>query len=82
MYTRSYSPSLAIINPSENVLDLGITMSRNCSFDVHINIICKKCTDLSGWIWRTFTYRDSTTLMTLNLVNIGLLLSVMVASLN
>ena len=35
-----YSPSLDIINPSENVLDLG--MSRNCSFDVHINIICKK----------------------------------------
>ena len=37
-----YSPSLDIINPSENVLDLGITMSRYCSFDVHINIICKK----------------------------------------
>ena len=36
-----YSPSLDIIKPSENVLDLGITMSRNCSFDVHINIICK-----------------------------------------
>ena len=60
-----YSPSLDIINPSENVLDLGITMSRNCSFDVHINILCKKCTDLSGWILRTFTSRDSTTLMTL-----------------
>ena len=37
-----YSPSLDIIKPSENVLDLGITMSRNCSLDVHINIICKK----------------------------------------
>ena len=36
-----YSPSLDIINPSENGLDLGITMSRNCSFDVHINILCK-----------------------------------------
>ena len=60
-----YSPSLDIINPSENVLDLGITMSRNCSFDVHINIRCKKCTDLSGWILRTFTSHDSTTLMTL-----------------
>ena len=36
-----YSPSLDIINPSENVLDLAITMSRNCSFDVHINILCK-----------------------------------------
>ena len=52
-----YSPSLDIIKPSENVLDLGIT--------VHINILCKKCTDLSGWILRTFTSRDSTTLMTL-----------------
>ena len=59
-----YSPSLDIINPSENVLDLGITMSRNCSFDVHINSLCKKCTDLSGWILRTLTSRDSTTLMT------------------
>ena len=37
-----YSPSLDIIKPSENVFDLGITMSRNCSFDVHINILCKK----------------------------------------
>ena len=60
-----YSASIDIINPSENVLDLGITMSRNCSFDIHINIICKKCTDLSGWIRRTFTSRDRTTLMTL-----------------
>ena len=67
-----YSPSLDIINPSENAIDLGITMSRNCSFDVHINIICKAAhssplspTDLSGWILRTFTFRDSTTLMTL-----------------
>ena len=36
-----YSPNLDIINSSENVLDLGITMSRNCSFEVHINILCK-----------------------------------------
>ena len=42
-----FSPNLDIINPSENVLDLGINMSRNCSFDVHINYICKRCTDLS-----------------------------------
>ena len=54
-----------IINPSENVLDLGINMSKNCSFDVHINILCKECTDLLWWILRTFTSRDSTTLMTL-----------------
>ena len=42
-----------------------MNMSRNCSFDVYINILCKRCTDLSGWILRTFTSRDSTTLRTL-----------------
>ena len=60
-----FSPSLDIINPSDKVLDLGNNMSRNYSFDTHINIVCKKCTDLSGWILSTFTSRDSTTLMTL-----------------
>ena len=48
----SYSPSLDIMNPSENV-DFGITKSINGSFDAHINIL------------RTFTSCDSTTLMTL-----------------
>ena len=46
------------------MLALSINMSRNCSFDVHINIFCKKCTDLSGWILRTFTFHDSTILKT------------------
>ena len=36
-----YSTRLDIINPSENVLDLGVIISRNCSFDVHVNILCK-----------------------------------------
>ena len=40
-------------------------MSKNCSFDVHIYILCKKCTDLSWWILITFTSCDITTLMTL-----------------
>ena len=61
----SVNINVYFINPSENVLDLGTNMSRNCLFDVHINVLCKKCTYLSGWILRTFTSRDSTTLMTL-----------------
>ena len=40
-------------------------MSTNCSFNVHINIIYKKCIELSGRILRTLTSRDSTTLMTI-----------------
>ena len=54
-----YSPSLDIINPSENVLDLGITMTKNCSFDVHIHILCKNV------LFFCDSFRDSTTLMTI-----------------
>ena len=60
-----YSPNLDIIKPSENFIDLGTSMSSNCSFAYHINVLCKKCTDLSGWILRSFTSCDSTTMMTL-----------------
>ena len=56
---------MEIINPSDNVLDLGIFMSSNCSFEFHINNLYKKCTNLAGWILRTFTARYSITMMTL-----------------
>ena len=57
--------NMEIINPSDNVLDLGIFMSSNCSFEFHIQNLCKKCSNLSGWIIRTFTTRDSITMLTL-----------------
>ena len=56
---------MEIINPSDNVLDFDIFMSSNCSFEFHIKNLCKKCSNLSGWILRTFTARDSITMMTL-----------------
>ena len=56
---------MEIINPSDNVLDLGIFMSSNCSFEFHIKNLCKKCSNLSGWILGTFTTRDSITMLTL-----------------
>ena len=56
---------MEVINPSDNVLDLGIFMFSNCSFELHINNLCKKCSKLSGWILRTFTTRESITMMTL-----------------
>ena len=36
------NPSMEIINPSDNVMDIGICMSSNCSFEFHINNLCKK----------------------------------------
>ena len=56
---------MEIINPSDNVLDLDICMSSNCSFGFHIQNLCKKCSNLSGWILGTFTTRDCITMMTL-----------------
>ena len=56
---------MEIINPSDNVLHLGIFMSSNCSFEFHIQNLCKQCSNLSGWVLRTFTTRDSITTMTL-----------------
>ena len=78
-----YSPNLDIIKPSENFIDLGTSMSSNCSFAYHINVLCKKCTDLSGWILRSFTSCDSNhhddPVQDSDPVNIGLLFSVVVS---
>ena len=64
-YNVYANPNIEIINPSDNVLDLGIFMSSNGSFEFHIQNLCEKCSNLYGWILRTFTTRDSITMMTL-----------------
>ena len=64
-YNVYANPYMEIINPSDNVLDLGIFMSSNCSLEFHIQNLCKKYSNLSGWILRNFTTRDSITMLTL-----------------
>ena len=58
-------PNMEIISPSMNVLDLGIYMSGDCTFNYHISSLSKKCANLSGWILRTFYTRDCITMLTL-----------------
>ena len=53
------------ISPSMNVIDLGIYMSGDCTFNYHIASLYKKCDNLSGWILRTFYTRDCITMLTL-----------------
>ena len=48
-----------------NVLDLGVYMSRNCTFDFHVTDVYKRCLNLSGWILRTFSTRETRRMMTL-----------------
>ena len=58
-------PAMNIISPSTHVLDLGISMSSNCMFDFHISNLYKRCSNLAGWILRTFTIRDPQVMLTL-----------------
>ena len=41
-YNVYANPNMEIINPSDNVLDLGIFMTSNCSFEFHSQNLCKK----------------------------------------
>ena len=56
---------MEIISPSGNVLDLGIYMSGDCTFNYHISTLSKKCANLSGWILRLFYTSDCITMLTL-----------------
>ena len=47
-----------------NVLDLGIYMSDDCTFNYNISSLSKKCANL-WWILRTFYIRDCITVLTL-----------------
>ena len=40
------NPNMEIISPSRNVLDMGIYMSGDCTFNYHISIFSKKCANL------------------------------------
>ena len=65
-YVNAYvSQNLYVIDNVNNLKDLGIIMSSNCSFEQHIIELCKRCTGLCGWILRTFSSRESTVMTTL-----------------
>ena len=57
-------PSINIISPSTDVLDLGISMSRICTFDFYISNLYRRCSNIAGWIPRTFTMRDPNLMVT------------------
>ena len=59
------SPEMNLIAQHEDIKDLGVFMSADCSFDHHISVISKKCSSIAGWILRTFTSREKTSMLTL-----------------
>ena len=63
--TAYISPEWELIEQKQNVKDLGITMSDDCSFKTHINNIIQSGKNMASWILRTFLTRDQTTMLTL-----------------
>ena len=48
----------------KNLIILPSVLS-NCTFDFHVSGIYKRCSNLSGWILRTFSTRETRTMITL-----------------
>jgi len=63
--TSYVSPSFNLIEAKETVKDLGITLSSDCTFKIHINNIIESAKNMSSWVLRTFRTRDPTTMLTL-----------------
>ena len=59
------NPHMEIISPSGNVLNLGIYMTGDCTFDYHISNLSENCANFSRRILITFYTRDCITLLTL-----------------
>jgi len=59
------NPQRDQITMKNNTRDLGIIMSDTATFNDHINKVHTKCTQLCGWIFRTFITRDEYTMKVL-----------------
>ena len=48
-----------IIEEKESLRDLGVIMTNDCSFSNHVDLVCSKVRQKSGWIFRTFKNRQA-----------------------
>ena len=53
------------IEEAASLKDLGIIMSANANFEIHIGEICSKGKSMAGWIMRTFSTREPVPMITL-----------------
>ena len=63
--TNYKAPDGTFIKEDNNVRDLGVLMSSDGSFNIHIENFTNECKKKIGWILRTFYSRDILTMRTL-----------------
>ena len=58
--TSYFTPNFEnIIEEKESLRDLGVQMSSDASFSIHVEGVCSKVKQKSSWILRTFSNRKS-----------------------
>ena len=58
--TNYFTPGMEdIIEEKEVLRDLGVMMANDATFTHHVNLVCKKVNQKSGWIFRTFQCRET-----------------------
>ena len=60
-----FTENSKIIKEKKSVKDLGVMISNDTNYKVHINGVIKRATQLVGWILRTFKSRDEVVMLTL-----------------
>ena len=60
-----YSINGAEIEEKEHIKDLGVWLSKDCTFKYHIEQKCKTAMKMVGWLFRTFDTREPTHLFPL-----------------
>ena len=55
--TEYYSDANTVITPKDQINDLGVIISRNCTFTSQIDNVVKTANKLCAWILRTFRTR-------------------------
>ena len=58
------SPSGTPIEQKSHLRDLGVELSDNCSFQLHIENVVTAVSKLTGWVLRTFRSRSTIVMMT------------------
>ena len=64
-YEQSYTTSNGtILNPVEEVRDLGVQVHHTLSWSLHIQNITKKANQAASWVLSVFRCRDHHTMLT------------------
>ena len=61
---QHFSPASTVIGEKMNLRDLGVQMSSDCSFSLHIDTVVTSASKLVGWILRTFRSRSKLVMIT------------------